>query len=137
MKLEEAKRTLHSLTWLRPFKSALIREFCGQSPFSSCQTHRGRQRAWMHSRSVSMTLMYCWLCRSKRCVFECMFSCNILCLSVFRLFWSERKVKKAREWFQRAVKIDPDLGDTWANFYRFELIHGTEVHNNLYNYFPV
>lgn len=46
---------------------------------------------------------------------------------VCRLFWSERKLKKAREWFQRAVKIDPDLGDTWAYFYKFELIHGTEV----------
>ena len=34
---------------------------------------------------------------------------------------------KAREWFQRAVKIDPDLGDTWAHFYKFELQHGTEV----------
>ena len=62
---------------------------------------------------------------------------QLLFVCLFRLFWSERKVKKAREWFQRAVKIDPDLGDTWANFYRFELIHGTEVHNNLYNYFPV
>ena len=34
---------------------------------------------------------------------------------------------KAREWFQRAVKIEPDLGDTWAYFYKFELQHGTEV----------
>ena len=46
---------------------------------------------------------------------------------IHRLFWSERKLKKAREWFQRAVKIDPDLGDTWAYFYKFELLHGTEV----------
>ena len=44
-----------------------------------------------------------------------------------RLFWIERKVSKAREWFQRAVKIEPDLGDTWAYFYKFELQHGTEV----------
>lgn len=36
---------------------------------------------------------------------------------------------KAREWFQRAVKIEPDLGDTWAYFYKFELQHGTEVLN--------
>ena len=35
---------------------------------------------------------------------------------------------KAREWFQRAVKIEPDLGDTWAYFYKFELQHGTEVY---------
>lgn len=27
----------------------------------------------------------------------------------------------------RAVKLDPDLGDSWACFYRFELQHGTEV----------
>lgn len=24
------------------------------------------------------------------------------------------------------VKIDPDLGDAWAYFYKFELLHGTE-----------
>ena len=29
--------------------------------------------------------------------------------------------------FHRAVKLDPDLGDSWACFYRFELQHGTEV----------
>jgi pre-mRNA-processing factor 6 len=49
------------------------------------------------------------------------------CLYLSRLFWIERKVTKAREWFQRAVKIEPDLGDTWAYFYKFELQHGTEV----------
>ena len=47
--------------------------------------------------------------------------------SLFRLFWTERKVSKCREWFQRAIKIDPDLGDTWAYFYKFEQQHGTEV----------
>ena len=41
-------------------------------------------------------------------------------------------MSKAREWFQRAVKIEPDLGDTWANFYKFELQHGTEVHSVMY-----
>ncbi|KAG7228225.1 hypothetical protein INR49_009085 [Caranx melampygus] len=45
----------------------------------------------------------------------------------FRLFWSERKITKAREWFLRTVKIEPDLGDAWALFYKFELQHGTEV----------
>lgn len=46
------------------------------------------------------------------------------------MFWSERKIGKAREWFNRTVKIDPDLGDAWANFYKFEKMHGDEV--NLY-----
>ena len=44
-----------------------------------------------------------------------------------RLFWSERKVTKTREWFHRTVKLEPDLGDAWAYFYKFELLHGTEV----------
>ncbi|KAI7794687.1 pre-mRNA-processing factor 6 [Triplophysa rosa] len=47
-------------------------------------------------------------------------------LAVAKLFWSERKITKAREWFLRTVKIEPDLGDTWGFFYKFELQHGTE-----------
>ncbi|MGH0136142.1 UNVERIFIED_CONTAM: hypothetical protein FKN15_009782 [Acipenser sinensis] len=46
--------------------------------------------------------------------------------ALWRLFWSERKITKAREWFHRTVKIEPDLGDAWAFFYKFELQHGTE-----------
>ncbi|CAD6186897.1 unnamed protein product [Caenorhabditis auriculariae] len=41
-----------------------------------------------------------------------------------RLFWSERKMKKAREWFVRAVNLDPDNGDSFAHYYAFEAIHG-------------
>ena len=61
--------------------------------------------------------------------------CFLILLSAFfpklprRLFWTERKVTKAREWFIRAVKIDPDLGDSWAYYLKFELQHGTEVSN--------
>ncbi|XP_032815124.1 pre-mRNA-processing factor 6 [Petromyzon marinus] len=47
-------------------------------------------------------------------------------LAVAKLFWSERKISKAREWFHRTVKIDPDLGDAWAVFYKFELQHGSK-----------
>ncbi|XP_071451634.1 pre-mRNA-processing factor 6 [Hetaerina americana] len=47
-------------------------------------------------------------------------------LAVSKLFWTERKNQKCREWFNRTVKIDPDLGDAWAYFYKFELINGTE-----------
>ncbi|KAK3087474.1 hypothetical protein FSP39_006402 [Pinctada imbricata] len=42
------------------------------------------------------------------------------------IFWAERKVVKAREWFNRTVKIEPDLGDAWAYFYKFEIMHGDE-----------
>ncbi|ORX89923.1 hypothetical protein K493DRAFT_288684 [Basidiobolus meristosporus CBS 931.73] len=46
--------------------------------------------------------------------------------TVARLFWSERKVDKARTWFGRAVKVDQDIGDCWAWWYKFEVQHGTE-----------
>ncbi|KAF4792124.1 pre-mRNA-processing factor 6-like protein [Turdus rufiventris] len=47
-------------------------------------------------------------------------------LAVAKLFWSERKITKTREWFHRTLKIDSDLGDAWAFFYKFEIQHGTE-----------
>ncbi|XP_035229632.1 pre-mRNA-processing factor 6-like [Stegodyphus dumicola] len=47
-------------------------------------------------------------------------------LAFLGLFWTERKTIKARDWFNKTVKIDPDLGDAWAYYYKFELIHGTE-----------
>eukprot|EP00124_Ichthyophonus_hoferi_P000393 Ihof_evm3s14 gene=Ihof_evmTU3s14 len=46
-------------------------------------------------------------------------------LAVAYLFWSERKVSKAREWFGRALKVDSSIGDIWAAFYRFEVLHGS------------
>lgn len=47
-------------------------------------------------------------------------------LAVSKLFWTEHKIQKCREWFNRTVKIDPDMGDAWAYFYKFELTHGTD-----------
>jgi hypothetical protein len=46
-------------------------------------------------------------------------------LAVAKLFWAERKIQKCREWFTRTVKLDPDLGDAWIHFYKFEVLHGT------------
>ena len=45
-------------------------------------------------------------------------------LAVSRLFWRDRKEEKARSWCNRAVTLDPDLGDAWGNYYAFELQHG-------------
>jgi len=47
-------------------------------------------------------------------------------LAASKLFWSERKISKAREWFLRTVKIDGDLGDAWSYFYKFSTLHGSE-----------
>ncbi|KZP07498.1 hypothetical protein FIBSPDRAFT_875426 [Athelia psychrophila] len=48
----------------------------------------------------------------------------IIC-TVARLFWAERKVEKARQWFGRAVATNPDLGDSWGWWMKFERQHGT------------
>jgi pre-mRNA-processing factor 6 len=53
----------------------------------------------------------------------------IIVTTVARLFWNDRKIEKARNWFQKAVQIDPDQGDSFAWWYKFELQHGTEVRN--------
>ncbi|ORY83600.1 hypothetical protein BCR35DRAFT_278464 [Leucosporidium creatinivorum] len=52
-------------------------------------------------------------------------------VTVARLFWSERKVEKARDWFGRAVTADGDYGDAWGWWWRFEKNHGTEAHKEI------
>lgn len=47
-------------------------------------------------------------------------------IAVAKVFWRDRKVDKTRTWLNRAVTLNPDLGDAWANFYKFEVQHGTE-----------
>lgn len=51
----------------------------------------------------------------------------VIILTVARLFWGDRKVDKARDWFTKAVSADSDYGDAWAWWYRFEKQHGTPV----------
>ena len=46
--------------------------------------------------------------------------------AVASLFASERKHDKARKWYERAVKLDSDLGDSWAKWYAFEVDVGTK-----------
>lgn len=41
-----------------------------------------------------------------------------------KLFWLDRKVRKARGWFNRAVTVGSNEGDIWASFYKFELEQG-------------
>lgn len=47
--------------------------------------------------------------------------------AIARLFWTDRKIEKARTWFERAIKANPDVGESWAWWYKFELEHGTQV----------
>lgn len=49
-----------------------------------------------------------------------------LLVAVARIFWGERKLDKAQNWFEKALVRDPDLGDTWAWYYKFLVEHGTQ-----------
>lgn len=51
---------------------------------------------------------------------RCDQSPEVVC-AVARLFERDRKVDKARKWFERAAALQPKLGDTWVYFYAFEL----------------
>ncbi|EUC62255.1 Pre-mRNA-splicing factor prp1 [Rhizoctonia solani AG-3 Rhs1AP] len=55
----------------------------------------------------------------------------VIVCTVARLFWAEGKIEKARQWFQRALTIDKDLGETWAWWLKFERQHGTKEHQQL------
>lgn len=47
-----------------------------------------------------------------------------LLVAVARIFWAERKLDKAQNWFEKAIVRDADLGDTWAWYLKFLLEHG-------------
>lgn len=47
-------------------------------------------------------------------------------LAVAKMFWMDGKKNKAREWFNKTVKIDPDLGDAWAWYFKMERLFGSE-----------
>ncbi len=51
----------------------------------------------------------------------------VLFVTVARMFWYERKLDKADSWFEKAILLDSQLGDSWAWYYKFLQLHGTDV----------
>lgn len=49
-----------------------------------------------------------------------------LFVAVARIFWGDRKLDKAQNWFEKALVLDSSCGDSWAWYYRFLCQHGTE-----------
>ncbi|XP_053213024.1 pre-mRNA-processing factor 6-like [Panonychus citri] len=48
-------------------------------------------------------------------------------LACAKYLWSERKLNKARDWFNQTIKVDPVFGDAWGYYLKFELAHGNDV----------
>ena len=46
-------------------------------------------------------------------------------LSVAKIFWKEKKLDKAKKWYflilrlERALALDPNIGDTWAFYWAY------------------
>ncbi|KAI8073550.1 PRP1 splicing factor, N-terminal-domain-containing protein [Thamnidium elegans] len=55
----------------------------------------------------------------------------VVITAVARLFWQDRKIEKARNWFQKAIQNDSDHGDSFAWWFKFELQHGTKEQQNV------
>ncbi|MCJ1424679.1 hypothetical protein MMC29_002567 [Sticta canariensis] len=51
---------------------------------------------------------------------------STLFVTVARVFWGERRLEKAASWFEKAILLDADLGDTWGWYLKFLIQHGTE-----------
>ena len=51
----------------------------------------------------------------------------ILFVTIARIFWGERRLEKAQNWFEKAILLDSDIGDAWAWYYKFLMQHGTDV----------
>ncbi|KZT55498.1 putative pre-mRNA splicing factor prp1 [Calocera cornea HHB12733] len=69
----------------------------------------------------------------KRISVDAIKKCNddpLVILSVARMFYSDRSIMKARQWFERAVTANPDLGDAWAWYVKFARQYGTEGEQN-------
>ncbi|KAH8900996.1 pre-mRNA splicing factor prp1-like protein [Thozetella sp. PMI_491] len=50
----------------------------------------------------------------------------ILLVTAGRILWAERKLDRAQNWFEKALLLDRDMGDTWAWYYKFLTQHGTD-----------
>ena len=46
--------------------------------------------------------------------------------AVASFFASKRQIDKARKWLERAVVLNPDIGDFWGRYLAFEVQHGTK-----------
>jgi pre-mRNA-processing factor 6 len=49
-----------------------------------------------------------------------------LFVAVARIFWAERRLDKAMQWFEKALVVDSDYGDSWAWYMKFLNQHGTD-----------
>lgn len=54
-----------------------------------------------------------------------------LSVTVARVIWKEGRLHSAMLWFEEAMFLDADLGDTWGRYLKFLTRHGTDEHRRI------
>ena len=111
----------------------LLLDCCGPWLLSSNHDLKENPRATRHSNNVLVIHMFLPQLQSmslasslrKALLSHSSSRLCIFLLLLFRLFWSERKVEKARSWLNRSVTTDPKYGDSWAHLLKLEQQYGT------------
>ncbi|PWN42155.1 putative pre-mRNA splicing factor prp1 [Ceraceosorus guamensis] len=110
-------------------EAARVEERSGNAPQAKALIARGLQEypnaaalwsadIWLESRAARRT-------RSADALNKTDQDAQILG-TIARMMWNDRKYEQARKWFERCTKANPDWGDGWAWWYKFETAQGTE-----------
>ncbi|CAD6574529.1 MAG: hypothetical protein CYPHOPRED_005447 [Cyphobasidiales sp. Tagirdzhanova-0007] len=76
------------------------------------------ESVWMEARPARKTKMLDALKKAN--------NDPLVVLTIARVFWAERKLDKARSWLEKAAAADPDYGEIWAWWLKFEEQHGSK-----------
>ena len=68
---------------------------------------------WSEGRSQRKARSVDALRKCEAAVADLLVICTVQ-VEVARLYWANRKIEKAHEWFKRAVSEGPDLVDAWG-----------------------
>ena len=85
-----------------------------------------KKRMWLNSWVIRSEARPRRKARNVDALRKCEADPLVIC-TVARLYWSDRRIEKAREWFEQAVSAGLDLGDGWGWWLKFERQHGTNA----------
>ena len=105
-------------------KSILMEEAAGNQKSAETMLAKAMQECsasgliWAHSITSANKGQ-----QRERCV-DALKKCDndpLVLLAVARVFWADRKLEKAKTWLERAVRLEPLLGDAWGYLYKYSL----------------
>eukprot|EP01104_Vermistella_antarctica_P005897 TRINITY_DN16643_c0_g1_i1.p1 TRINITY_DN16643_c0_g1~~TRINITY_DN16643_c0_g1_i1.p1 ORF type:complete len:968 (+),score=270.69 TRINITY_DN16643_c0_g1_i1:136-3039(+) len=77
----------------------------------------------LHAEAIEMEPRPKQKTKSLTALEACSDDAVVILMVAKRIFWAERAIEKAKQWFERAVTLDASLGDAWATYYKFAVKH--------------